>query len=110
MKLILFALLLSLFTVSCQDGDDTPAKGPSEVQPLESQLACETVDDCIVINSSCDGCCQRTSVNRSDSISFEKRRAEGCSIPSGYICNCMYLPVTTVCENSKCGLVPAANP
>jgi hypothetical protein len=110
MKRIVFALLLSLFTVSCQSGDEDPAKGPSEVEPLASQLACGTVDDCIVISSSCDGCCQRTSVNRRDSISYEKHRAEGCSIPSGYVCDCRYLPVTPVCEDSKCGLAPAANP
>lgn len=110
MKLFLFAMLLSLFTVSCQDGNEDPVKGPSEVQPLASQLACETADDCIEVSSSCDGCCQRTAVNRKDSIGFEKRRADGCAIPSGYICECMYRPVTLVCEDSKCGLVPAANP
>ncbi len=110
MKRIVFAMLLSFFAVSCQDGDDTPAKGPSEVQPLASQRTCETADDCIEVSSSCDGCCQRTAVNRKDSIGFEERRAEGCSIPSGYECDCIIRPMVPVCENSKCGLMLISNP
>lgn len=110
MKSLLYAMLLSLLAVSCQQGVESPAKGPAEVQPLESQRTCETVDDCIEVGSSCDGCCQRTAVNRKDSIGFEKRRAEGCSRPSGFICKCEYLPLAPVCENSRCGLVHATKP
>lgn len=106
MKLLLFATLLSLISGSCQLWNEAPAK----VEPLGSQRTCETVDDCITVSSSCNGCCQQTAVNRKDSISYEKRRAKGCSGYSGGICDCDYLPVTPVCENSKCGLVPTANP
>lgn len=106
MKLILFAMLLGLISVSCRKSDESL----SEVEPLASQRTCETVEDCITVDSSCDGCCQRTAVNRKDSIGYEKRRAKGCSGYSGSICKCIYLPVAPVCENSKCGLVSVENP
>ena len=106
MKLLLFAMLLSLISASCQLWNQAPA----QVEPLAFQRNCKTVNDCITVSSSCNGCCQRTAVNRKDSLSYELRRARGCSGFSGSVCDCEYQPVTTVCENSKCGLVPVANP
>jgi hypothetical protein len=110
MKLLLFAMLLSLFSVSCQKGDEDPEEGPSEAVPLASQRTCVTVDDCITVSSTCNGCCQRTAVNKKDSIGFEERRAEVCSRPSGFICSCIPLPMVPVCENSQCGLVAVPDP
>lgn len=78
----------------------TPA--PPSVQPPREYQSCSQDTDCILVNSSCNGCCQREAVNRKDSLSFERYRSRECDGYDGGICDCCYYVAHAECKLGRC--------
>jgi hypothetical protein len=93
--------LLAVCLTGClQSLKPMPASAPAPSQ----YKACGDVSECVIVDISCDGCCQRDAVNRKDSAEYEAHKGRTCVGRQESICDCCSLPAETVCEQGLCQL------
>ena len=94
-------LLLGAVLTGClQSLKQMPASAPSPAKYKK----CQDVSECVIVDMSCNGCCQRDAVNRQDSSAYMGHKGRTCVGQPGGICDCCYFPVETVCEAGLCQL------
>lgn len=100
MKYMAAAFCAMLAFAGCQEREM-----PKTAPPLAAQQKCAKAEDCILINISCDGCCEREAINRTDSMSYMDLKSKTCVGKKGSICDCSELPAQAICENTVCKMV-----
>jgi hypothetical protein len=93
-------LLASALLAGCEE-----SKMPPDAPPPKSMQACAKTEDCILISTSCNGCCQRDAINKKDSAGYEAHRGKTCVGKQGGICDCVELPAVAECREKVCTLV-----
>ncbi len=92
----------------------TPATGDDIIQltydvPLQYQ-SCTVDSDCVLVSTTCNGCCDRGAIHRSFVSVFGKERDLNCKEYEGPVCNCIELPATTACVAGYCTFVSQSLP
>ena len=80
-------------------------KPPSSIPVPPALQACSSDQDCLVVSTTCNGCCQQGAVSRAHAADYDDARAKGCKGFSGAVCECMATPATAQCISGLCTLV-----
>jgi hypothetical protein len=102
------ALLLAAMGCLCAC-DDPPLelrKGDREVVVPDRYRNCSVDEDCVLVSTACDACCQRDAVAREQQEDFERDRKESCQGYSGPECDCAPLELRAICDGEHCAAVP----
>lgn len=99
---ILLLIALSLF--GCELGDEkTAGRAMPDSAPAPAALKeCAVDADCILMDISCNGCCDRDAVHRKDSASYLEHKRMTCVGEPGAMCSCCHFPAKAVCEAGLC--------
>lgn len=108
--------LVVVFAGACPsstDTDGTPSgltttSSGSTVVIGDDWRACEEIADCVLVDTSCDGCCQRDAIARSVESAYDSERLDACEDYVGGECDCCFVVLEAVC--SPAGLCEAATP
>ena len=97
-------LLIVSLLFGCQLGDGkTDGRTMPDSAPAPAALKeCEEDADCILVDISCNGCCDRDAVNREDSTSYLEHKRMTCVGEPGAICSCCHFPAKAACEAGIC--------
>lgn len=74
----------------------------AEVQIPGSYRSCTTHADCMLVETGCDGCCERDAIRKSEEQTYHMAFDQACSDYRGPICDCTVLPLTPRCEDGLC--------
>jgi hypothetical protein len=77
---------------------DMPPEAPA---PADMKV-CTEDSQCVLVDNSCNGCCQRDAVNRKDSLAFIQYKPSICRGRTGAVCDCCYHPAKAACVNQRC--------
>ena len=109
-----FVVMMLCFGLASCEADEESTPGPTALQTNEggdtvlvddAWKACETVDDCVEVSTSCDGCCGVEAVNVSLQDDYAASRDSLCSDYDGGVCDCIGPDVTLMCIDQLCTLV-----
>ena len=96
------------------EAEEEATPGPTALQVNEggdtvlvddAWKACETVDDCVEVGTSCDGCCGVEAINATLEEDYGTSRDALCSGYEGAVCDCVAPQVTAMCVQGLCTLV-----
>ena len=100
--------------VACEGGGDEAgppdglslSEGGSTVIVEDDWKSCTSVDDCVKVATSCDGCCGEEAVNEALQEDYVDAFQEMCADYEGGVCDCAPLPTVMMCNAGVCELVP----
>lgn len=97
-------LLIALCLSGCDlGGGKSAARVMPDSAPAPADLKrCEVDADCILVDISCNGCCDRDAVNRKDSLRYLEHRQATCVGELGSICSCCHFLARAACEAGSC--------
>lgn len=101
-----FPLLASLFCLGfvlfgCESDDKAmPMDAPA---PARYQT-CAADSQCVLVDISCSGCCERDAVNRADSARYMDYKKGVCVGNPAAICGCCYILSRAACVEGRCTL------
>jgi hypothetical protein len=84
--------------LGCQRDGSTPETAPA---PADLQH-CRDDGDCILVDISCNGCCDQDAVNRKDSAEYFDHKSRTCAGYSGPVCDCCFFKRKAVCTGGRC--------
>ena len=105
------------FITACSGGDDdtagtpdgiTTTAGGGTVLIADDWRGCEQDSDCVLVDTSCDGCCQQDAIATSQEDAYGPARADACEGYEGGECDCCFLALEAVCSDA--GVCGAATP
>ena len=113
-----YLILLSLlYTLGCDDkppdlqANETGAAGlqldeyGSSVVIDDSWKACKVTEDCIQVDTSCDGCCGLDAISASREEDYMEEREKLCADYEGGVCDCAFPEGTAMCIDGICTFV-----
>jgi hypothetical protein len=100
MRLAILFFLYAILVGCLQSLKPMPASAPAP----ERYKACQDPSECVIVDVSCIGCCQRDAVARKDSAAYAGHRERTCVGKQGAVCDCCYFPVEVACEKNLCQL------
>jgi hypothetical protein len=74
----------------------------TEVKITERYRSCELDDDCILVGTSCNACCERDAISALDLDAYTTNRELACSDYRGPECDCMAADVVPRCVDGLC--------
>lgn len=93
--------------VALPDGITTTAGGDTVLIGNEWR-ACAQDSDCVLVDVSCDGCCQQDAVATSVESDFGPARTDACADYEGGECDCCFVIREAACSDA--GLCEAVTP
>lgn len=72
----------------------------------EAWRACEGVEDCLRVSTSCDGCCAEAAITAELADAFNRAFASTCEDYVGGVCDCAPAETEVDCVEDLCVLVP----
>jgi hypothetical protein len=93
---------LSMSPCAAEDGRTVTRFLKAEVSISDGFKKCHSNQDCVLVHTGCDHCCQTQAINRSLVKEFEEKFLTACEGYSGRVCDCMALPSQAVCDNDRC--------
>jgi hypothetical protein len=105
MRTILALLLLT----ACTDHDPdayTLARSGAKVAPGPLYRSCETSADCVLVNVTCDGCCDVAAIAEPLRERFMSEKDDACAGYHGGICDCAMPALGAVCVANVCTEAP----
>jgi hypothetical protein len=96
------------FITACSGGDDT-ASTPDGLATTErgdtvvitdEWRDCEQDSDCVLVDTSCDGCCQRDAIATSLEATYGPAQVDACADYEGGECDCCFLALEAVCSDA----------
>ncbi|TPV95824.1 MAG: hypothetical protein B7733_07925 [Myxococcales bacterium FL481] len=66
---------------------------------------CESVDDCVQVETSCDGCCGVEALASHLEAEYKLAKRQLCTGYEGSVCDCVFPEVEIVCLENTCGLI-----
>lgn len=102
MKKSSLLLLVALFMSGCQLEGGKPAEMPASAPAPADLKQCAVDADCILMDISCHGCCERDAVSRKDSTRYLEHKQATCVGEMGYVCGCCLFPARAACEAGLC--------
>lgn len=106
----LFTLLAVTFGLTACDPASQPPVSPvathtmTEAVPPDSLRGCVQDDDCVVVQTSCNGCCEQAAVSSRSTDAYATYKTNTCAGYRGSICNCAFRPARAVCLQQMCSL------
>lgn len=95
---------------SSESGTTPPGLSVNEmgatIEISDAWKACQTEADCVLVWTSCDGCCGQEAIATSREQEFDAASPGLCADYEGGVCDCAPLPTTIDCVASLCTLVP----
>lgn len=76
----------------------------SVATPPPCMKSCTEDSHCIVVNTSCPGCCEFVAVSRGYEDHYDNRRREECRKYHGLVCGCDEKPNEARCVQNVCTL------
>lgn len=71
---------------------------------------CGVDDDCILVGTSCSGCCDQDAIRAHDRDAYRTNSELACSGYQGPICDCQPLDLVPICRDGLCAAVPREPP
>lgn len=100
MKKWLGICVFSTFILGCQDADEKEM--PPSAAPPSALQVCQEDGDCVLVDISCNGCCERDAVNKKDTTMYSDFKARTCVGTFGAVCDCCYFPSKAICDRGAC--------
>ncbi len=76
------------------------------IQIDEAWKGCQSADDCVLVWTSCDGCCGQDAIATEFEEDYDASTPALCEGYDGGVCDCAPLPTTVECVELLCTLVP----
>jgi len=80
----------------------------AEIQITEAYTDCDTHRDCVLVGTSCNGCCGQGAIDSTLTDTYEQHMEPACAGYQGGICDCSFPDVLPRCVDSHCEAVPRA--
>jgi hypothetical protein len=77
----------------------------SEVEVTERYRSCELDDDCVLVGTSCNGCCEQDAIRSPDRDAYTVNHELACSDYSGPECDCDFADIVPRCVDGLCAAV-----
>jgi len=74
----------------------------SEVQVTDRYRACGLDDDCVLVGTSCNGCCEQDAIRAHDRDAYAFNHELACSDYRGPICDCSLADIVPRCIDGLC--------
>jgi hypothetical protein len=74
----------------------------------EDYRLCNRDDDCMLVGTSCNGCCGQDAISRSDEARYRQQLELACRDYDGAICDCAPEPVVARCLQVRCRALDAS--
>lgn len=95
---------LAICLCGCLDTLKSTKAMPESAPAPAKYKKCQDVSDCVLVNVSCNQCCEQDAINRKDSLDYVSHKERTCvGIPGG-VCDCCNISVEAVCERGMCQL------
>lgn len=94
--------LLSIFILGCQDTGEKEM--PPSAPPPSALQGCQGDSDCVLVDVSCNGCCERDAVNKNDTARYSDFKTRTCVGTWGAVCDCCYYFSKAICDKGACRL------
>jgi hypothetical protein len=78
----------------------------TEVQVTDRYRSCAVDDDCLLVDTSCNGCCGRDAIRAQDQEAYQTNFAQACSGYQGPICDCQPPDLVPLCQEGLCRALP----
>lgn len=96
----LWICLLSSFILGCQDAGEKEM--PPSAPPPSALQVCTSDSDCVLVDISCNGCCERSAVNKKDTARYSEFKTKTCVGTWGAVCDCCYYTSKAICDGGVC--------
>lgn len=74
-----------------------------ETAPAPADMQhCRNDGDCILVDISCNGCCEQDAVTRTDSSDYYDHKLRTCVGEPGPVCNCCFFKRKPACVSGRC--------
>jgi hypothetical protein len=89
---------------SARDAGLTLSRVGSEVQVTERYRPCGLDDDCILVGTSCNGCCEQDAIRAQDRDAYAVNHELACRDYSGPECDCSFADIVPRCVAGLCAV------
>jgi hypothetical protein len=93
-------------TSSGSDAGLTLTRVGSEVPVTDRYRPCGLDEDCVLVGTSCNGCCEQDAIRAHDREAYRLNHALACSDYQGPECDCEFADLVPRCQNGRCRAVP----
>lgn len=104
-KLIILGLISAAILISfliSQKSDVTQQSGEDDIQIEDSDVICESDEDCVSVFTDCSGCDCGSPVNKKFKAKYESLYKSACNSYRGPVCELYCPPEDLRCESNKC--------
>ena len=103
------ALLFTLTLIKMSSGQEGNMN--QSIYPIpEKYQYCNVDTICVLVPTTCDGCCQWGAVNKKHMSVFNADRDLYCKGYKGAVCDCVDTPATAGCIAERCAYIPLHKP
>lgn len=102
-------IVLSILWIGCELSEDDQSSATlvtrgnsAEVSIADSARACQVDEDCSLISTGCDGCCQTSAINKAYVEQYWTEFNQVCSSYRGGVCDCLPISYIPECKNQLC--------